>query len=38
MLKDERLEHQSFRQERNFIDRERLSRDTHSRVLKLGVL
>jgi hypothetical protein len=37
-LKNERLEHQSLRQERkkNFIDRERLSGDTYSRVWKLG--
>jgi hypothetical protein len=31
-LKNKRLEHQSYRQERNFIDRERLNRETHSRV------
>jgi hypothetical protein len=24
-----RLEHQSYRQEKNFIDRERLNRETH---------
>jgi hypothetical protein len=35
-LKNERLEHQSYRQERNFIDRERLSGEMHSRVQKLG--
>jgi hypothetical protein len=35
-LKNKRLEHQSYRQERNFIDRERLSGETHSRVQKLG--
>jgi hypothetical protein len=37
-LKNERLEHQSYRQERNFIDRERLSGEMHSRVQKLGAL
>jgi hypothetical protein len=35
-LKDKRLDHQSYRQERNFIDRERLSRETQGRVQKLG--
>jgi hypothetical protein len=34
-LKDKRLEHWSYRQKRNFIDRERLSRETHSRVWKM---
>jgi hypothetical protein len=36
ILKNKRLGHQSYRQERNFIDRERLSGETHSRVQKLG--
>jgi hypothetical protein len=35
-LKDKRLEHRSYRQERNFIDRERLSREMHSGVQKLS--
>jgi hypothetical protein len=35
-LKNETLEHQSNRQERNFIDRERLNRKMHSRVWKQG--
>jgi hypothetical protein len=35
-LKNKRLEHRSYRQERNFIDRERLSRETNIRVWKLG--
>jgi hypothetical protein len=35
-LKNKTLEHRSYRQERNFIDRKRLSRETHSRVQKLG--
>jgi hypothetical protein len=35
-LKNKRLEHQSYRQKRNFIDRERLSRETDSRVQELG--
>jgi hypothetical protein len=33
-LKNVRLEHQSCRQERNFIDRDRLSEETHNRVQK----
>jgi hypothetical protein len=35
-LKNKSLEHQSYRQERNFIGRERLSGQMHSRVQKLG--
>jgi hypothetical protein len=35
-LKIKRSEHQGCRQERNFIDKERLSRETHSGVWKLG--
>jgi hypothetical protein len=35
-LKIKRLGHQSYRQERNFIDRERLSGEVHSVVWKLG--
>jgi hypothetical protein len=35
-LKIKRLKHRSYRQERNFIDRESLSRGMHSRVGKLG--
>jgi hypothetical protein len=35
-LKNKRLEPWSYRQERNFIDRERLSRETHRRVWKPG--
>jgi hypothetical protein len=35
-LKNKRLEPWSYRQERNFIDRERQSRETASRVWKLG--
>jgi hypothetical protein len=31
-FRNERLEHQSYRQERNFIDRERLSGEMHSKV------
>jgi hypothetical protein len=34
-LKNKRLEHLSYRQKRNFIGRERLSRQTHSGVQKL---
>jgi hypothetical protein len=37
ILKNKRLGHQSYRQERNFIDRERLSREVHSGVQKVGV-
>jgi hypothetical protein len=36
-LKNKRLEHWSYRQESNFIDRERLSGEMHSGVQKLGV-
>jgi hypothetical protein len=35
-LKNEKLEHKSYRQDRNFINRERLRGDTHNRVQKLG--
>jgi hypothetical protein len=35
-LKNKRLEHHSYRQERNFIDRERLNKEMHSGVRKLG--
>jgi hypothetical protein len=35
-LKSKRLEYHSYRQERNFIDRERLSGEMHSEVWKLG--
>jgi hypothetical protein len=35
-LKNKRLEHHSYKQKRNFIDRERLSGETHSGVQKLG--
>jgi hypothetical protein len=35
-LRNERLEHWSYRQERNFIDIERLSGEVHSGVQKLG--
>jgi hypothetical protein len=35
-LKNKRLEHPSYRQKRNFIYKERLSRETH-RVRKPGV-
>jgi hypothetical protein len=35
-LKNKRLEPWSYRQERNFIDRERLSRETHRGVRKPG--
>jgi hypothetical protein len=35
-LKNKRLEHWSYRQERNFIDRERLSKEMLSRVWKPG--
>jgi hypothetical protein len=35
-LKIKRLEHQSCRQEGNFIDRERLSGEMHSRVQQSG--
>jgi hypothetical protein len=35
-FKNKRLEHQSYRQERNFINSERLSREMHSGVWKLG--
>jgi hypothetical protein len=35
-LKNKRLEHQSYRQERNFIDRERLSVGMHKGVWKTG--
>jgi hypothetical protein len=31
-FRNERLEHRSYRQERNFIDRERLSGEMHSKV------
>jgi hypothetical protein len=37
-LKIKRLENQSYRKERNFIDRERLSREVYNRVWKLGAL
>jgi hypothetical protein len=33
-LRNKWLENKSYRQERNFIDRERLSRETHSRIWK----
>jgi hypothetical protein len=33
-LKNKRLEHQSYRQKRNFIDKESLSGEMHSRVWK----
>jgi hypothetical protein len=35
-LKIKKQEHQSYRQERNCIDRERLSGEAHSGVRKLG--
>jgi hypothetical protein len=35
-FKNERLEHHSYRKERNFIGRERLSEEMHSRVRKPG--
>jgi hypothetical protein len=35
-LKNERLEHWSYRQERNFIVRESLSREMHNGVWKPG--
>jgi hypothetical protein len=35
-LKNERVEHRCYRQERNFIDGERLSGEKHSGVQKLG--
>jgi hypothetical protein len=31
-----KLEHQRYKQERNFIDREKLGEEIHSRVQKLG--
>jgi hypothetical protein len=37
-LKNKRLENWSYRQERNFIDRESLSRKMHRGVWKLGTL
>jgi hypothetical protein len=36
ILRSERLEHQSYRLERNFTDRERMSRGALSRVWQLG--
>jgi hypothetical protein len=35
-LKNKRLEHQSYRQKRNFIDRQRLSGEMHRGVKKPG--
>jgi hypothetical protein len=35
-LRNERQEHQSYRNERNFIDRERMRREMHSEDQKLG--
>jgi hypothetical protein len=37
-LKNERLEHWSYRQEKNLIDREKLRGETHSGVWKPGAL
>jgi hypothetical protein len=35
-LKNKRLEHQSYKQKRNFIDRERLIGETNSGIWKPG--